>query len=318
MTAPGAVTLKRVFIMTTISQTAPSATLSELFSLLKPRVMTLVVFTGAIGMWLALEQTHHHLHPFLQCLTIACIALGSGAGGLINMWYDRDIDAIMTRTARRPIPSGTVQADDVLATGVMLALTSVMIMGLATNWIAAGLLAFAIFFYAVIYTMWLKRHTPQNIVIGGAAGAFPPMIGWAAVSGSVGIESIILFLIIFLWTPPHFWALALFKHEDYRKAEVPMLPVTHGNPHTARQMLYYSVLLLAVSLAPVYIGMNNWLYGAGAALLGLYLLWLNLAVYRQPHATPPARRMFAFSILYLFAIFALMMVDTLLIPIHNG
>ncbi len=205
--------------------------------------MSLVVFTGVAGMVLA----PGHINLFQQFLTLMCISLGSGAGAAMNMWYDRDIDAIMKRTKKRPIPAGRIAPDDALAFGLFLAALSVMLMGLALNWMAAGILAFAIFFYAVVYTMWLKRSTPQNIVIGGAAGAFPPMIGWAAVTGDVSLQSLILFAIIFLWTPPHFWALALYKNEDYKRAGVPMMPVVAGALKTKWQMLLYAVALMAVT-----------------------------------------------------------------------
>ncbi len=295
--------------MTSLANTS-GPTIAELLSLLKPRVMTLVVFTGAVGMWLA----PGHLHPFLQLLTIFSIALGSGAGGVINMWYDRDIDAVMRRTAHRPIPRGTVQADDALVIGVILSITAVTLLGLATNWLAGGLLGFAIFFYAVIYTMALKRRTPQNIVIGGAAGAFPPLIGWAAMSGGLTLEPLLLFGIIFLWTPPHFWALALFKEEDYARAGVPMLPVTHGKVATARQMMAYSVALVTFTLLPGLLGFSGWVYSLLAFGLGGYLLLLNAAVCRRPHEARPARRMFVYSILYLFALFGALLGEHWLYP----
>src|SRR5688572_270819 len=286
----------------TTLHTAPVATLKELLSLLKPRVMMLVVFTGAVGMWLA----PGHLHPFLQFLTILCIALGSGAGGMINMWYDRDIDAIMTRTAKRPLVIGSVSAEDVLVCGIMLSVASVMIMGLAMNWTAAGLLAFAIFFYAVIYTMWLKRRTPQNIVIGGAAGAFPPMIGWVAMTGDISLESVVLFLIIFFWTPPHFWALALVKRHEYARAGVPMLPVVAGGAETRRQIFIYSAILAPLGVAPALLGFSGALYGIAAALLGAVLIVLAIDLFRSRKgvaADRAAYRLFGFSILYLFLLF---------------
>lgn len=285
---------------------APSlgtATLRDYFTLLKPGVMSLVVFTGAAGVWMA----PGHLHPFLQFITILCIALGSGAGAALNMWYDRDIDAIMARTAKRPIPSGRIAPDDVLALGVMLSIASVAILGLAVNLAAAGWLAFAIFFYAVIYTMLLKRSTPQNIVIGGLAGAFPALIGWVAVSPTPAIMPWLMVAIVFFWTPPHFWALALYRHSDYAKARVPMLPVTAGIPATKRQILIYSVLLVAISLSPLLAG-ASWAYGACAALLGANFLRHAVRVLR--HDTPAlAMRMFGFSIIYLFVLFAALLVD---------
>ena len=245
-----------------IMDTPHEASIKDYFTLLKPGVMALVVFTGAVGMWMA----PGHLHPFMQVVTVLSIALGSGAGAAINMWYDRDIDAIMKRTANRPIPSGRVAADDALFLGLALAGLSVGLLALAVNLVAAGWLAFAIFFYAVVYTMLLKRATPQNIVIGGAAGAFPAVIGWAASSPDAAWMPWILFAIVFLWTPPHFWALAVYRHDDYRNARVPMLPVTAGIPATKRQILLYSLLLIAASLAPLLAG-SGMMYGAVALLL---------------------------------------------------
>jgi protoheme IX farnesyltransferase len=280
------------------------STVRDWFTLLKPGVMSLVVFTGAAGMWLAPGQ----LHPFLQMIALLCIAMGSGAGAALNMWYDRDIDAVMLRTAGRPIPAGRIAPDDAFAFGIALSVASVGLMGLAANWLAAGVLAFAIFFYAVIYTQWLKRRTPQNIVIGGAAGAFPPVIGWAAVTGDVSWHALILFAVIFLWTPPHFWALALYRNADYKRAGVPMMPVTHGVAATTVQMLLYTVVLAAVTLLPFALGMQGALYGAGAALLNLNFLRHALRVRRDPQDAN-ARRMFGFSIVYLFALFMLMLAD---------
>ncbi len=287
--------------------TTNDSTVKDYFTLLKPGVMTLVVFSGAVGMWLA----PGHLHPFLQLLTIACIAIGSGAGGALNMWYDRDIDAVMARTATRPVPAGRVHPENALFFGFALSLLSVGLLGLATNWLAAAILAFAIFFYAYIYTMVLKRSTPQNIVIGGAAGAFPPVIGWAAVTGDVSWHAWTLFLIIFLWTPPHFWALALFKSGDYARAQVPMLPVTAGVAATTRQMLLYTMLLLPATLAPWALNWQGAVYGAGALVLGLLFLRHAVKVWRKPEG-PNSRRMFGYSILYLFALFGFMLVDRML------
>lgn len=287
----------------------PEASFSDLTSLLKPRVMTLVVFTGAVGLLLAPGS----LHPFIQMLAIACIALGSGAGGVINMWFDRDIDAIMNRTKNRPLPLGMVQPDDVLAVGIMLSVASVSLMGLATNWLAAGILAFAIFFYAVIYTMWLKRSTSQNIVIGGAAGAFPPVIGWVAVTGHLSLEPMVLFAIIFLWTPPHFWALALFRNEDYQRANIPMMPVEKGPEYTKRQMLIYALALWPVSVVPFFIGMSGWFYGVLATLLSGWLVWMCWRVIRSTDHGP-ARKLFGYSIFYLFALFSALLLDAALRP----
>ncbi len=284
--------------------THPASTVSDYIALLKPGVMSLVVFSGFTGMMLAPGT----IHPFLALLTICCIAMGSGAGGAINMWYDRDIDTVMLRTVSRPIPAGRIHPDNALAFGMMLAVTSVSLMGLATNWVAAFLLAGAIAFYIVIYTMWLKRRTPQNIVIGGAAGAFPPMIGWAAVTGSISLESLLLFTIIFLWTPPHFWALAVYRNDDYRRANVPMLPVVAGIRATKRQILLYSYLLVAITLLPQPLHMLGSLYSVGAALLGGGFIALAHRVWRTD-ADRPAKQLFGYSICYLFVLFSLMLAD---------
>jgi protoheme IX farnesyltransferase len=239
---------------------------------------------------------------------VLCIAVGAGAAGAINMWYDRDIDAVMERTRRRPIPAGRVAPAEALAFGVVLSLFSVLLMCLAVNVTAAVLLGLANAFYVFVYTVWLKRRTPQNIVIGGAAGAFPPMIGWAAVTGAVSLESIVLFLIIFMWTPPHFWALALYRDGDYAKAGVPMLPVVAGRAATRRHILAYSLLLVPLTLAPVVLGMAGLFYGTAAALLGGLFLLLAWRLQRD-HSDRAAQRLFGFSILYLFALFAVMIVD---------
>ena len=278
--------------------------LGDFVALLKPRVMSLVVFTGVVGMLLAPGA----LHPVLAIVAILCIAIGAGAAGAINMWYDRDIDALMTRTRNRPIPAGRVAPNIALGFGITLAVASVSMMALAVNGVAAGLLAFTIFFYIVIYSMALKRRTPQNIVIGGAAGAFPPMIGWAAVSGDITLAPVVLFAIIFLWTPPHFWALALYKRGDYDKAGVPMLPVVAGRRATAWQMLAYTAVLLPVTLLPCVIGLSGAVYGAGALALGLIFMAFAVRVVRDT-GERSARRMFPFSILYLFLIFVLLLVD---------
>ncbi len=289
---------------------APSApygeeiALGDFVALLKPRVMSLVVFTGAVGLVLAPGT----LHPVLAFVAILCIAVGAGAAGAINMWVDRDIDALMTRTRNRPIPAGRVAPNVALGFGITLAVASVSIMALALNGVAAGLLAFTIFFYIVIYSMALKRRTPQNIVIGGAAGAFPPMIGWAAVGGDVTLASVVLFAIIFLWTPPHFWALALYKRGDYDNAGVPMLPVVAGRRSTAWQMFAYTAALLPVTLLPCVIGLSGVIYGAGAVALGSLFLASAISVIRDT-SERSARRMFPFSILYLFLIFVLLLID---------
>ncbi|MDR3500594.1 MAG: heme o synthase [Parvibaculum sp.] len=278
----------------------------DYFELLKPRVMSLVVFTGLVGLVVA----PGHINPVIGFTALLCIAIGAGASGALNMWYDADIDAKMARTAARPVPSGRVTPGEALGFGMTLSVGSVIVMALAVNNTAAFLLAFTIFFYAVIYTMWLKRSTPQNIVIGGAAGAFPPMIGWAAVTGTVTLPSIILFLIIFMWTPPHFWALALFRSDDYAKAGVPMLPVVSGEPETRRQIMLYSLLLVAVSLVPGAIGLAGAIYTGAAALLGAIFLIAAFRVWRAPAGDyKSAKQLFAYSILYLFLLFSVLLVE---------
>jgi protoheme IX farnesyltransferase len=281
-----------------------AARVGDYLALLKPRVMSLVVFTGFAGLVLAPGA----LHPVLAVVAVLCIAVGAGAAGAVNMWCDRDIDAVMQRTRNRPIPAGRVAPAEALAFGVVLSLFSVMLMGLAVNWAAAALLALANAFYVFVYTLWLKRRTPQNIVIGGAAGAFPPMIGWAAVTGTISLESIVLFLIIFMWTPPHFWALALYREGDYAKAGVPMLPVVAGKAATHRQILIYTLLLFPLALAPAFIGMAGPAYGAAAAGLGALFVLSALGL-RRGQSDGPARHMFGFSILYLFALFALLIAE---------
>lgn len=289
---------------------APASRVSDFVALLKPRVMTLVVFSGAVGLFVAPGT----LHPLLAIVAILCIAVGSGAAGAVNMWCERDIDALMTRTSNRPLPAGRVAPSDALGFAVVLALLSVVLMSLTTNLVAGGLLALAILFYVFVYTVWLKRRTPQNIVIGGAAGAFPPMIGWAAVTGDVTLVPIALFAIIFLWTPPHFWALALHRSGDYARAGVPMMPVVAGRISTKRQMLVYTLLLLPVSLIPYLLGATGLLYAVGAAVLGLAFIASAVRVMREPDAADDqaARAMFKFSLLYLFLIFALLLADILL------
>jgi heme o synthase len=282
--------------------------IADYIALMKPRVMSLVVFTALVGIALAPIP----LHPVLAVIALICIAVGAGASGALNMWYDADIDARMQRTASRPIPRGYVAPEEALTFGTILAVGSVATLGLVINWVAAGLLAFTIGFYVLVYTMWLKRRTPQNIVIGGAAGAFPPMIGWAAATGSVSLESITLFLIIFMWTPPHFWALALYRTRDYARAGVPMLPVVAGQDETRKQIVIYAALLLPVGLAPTIVGLAGGLYALVAMALGAIFLALALAIYRTREgrvADHAARRLFAFSILYLFALFATLLVE---------
>ena len=284
------------------------ASARDYFALLKPRVMSLVVFTAFAGLVLA----PGHIHPVLGAIAILCIAVGAGASGALNMWYDADIDAVMSRTARRPIPAGRILPTEALAFGLTLSVFSVAILGLAVNWFAAGLLAFTIFFYAVVYTMWLKRSTPQNIVIGGAAGAFPPMVGWACVTGGVSLDSILLFLVIFLWTPAHFWALALFKMRDYGAVGVPMLPNVAGIPATKRQIALYAVLTAAAGVAPAFTGLSSSYYGAFAAVLGLGFVYYSIGVWRMPEGDEkmvPAKKLFGFSLVYLFAVFLALLVD---------
>ncbi|MBL27319.1 MAG: protoheme IX farnesyltransferase [Rhodospirillaceae bacterium] len=282
---------------------APAAA-SDFFALLKPRVMSLVLFTGVVGLVLAPGD----LHPVLAFVALLCIAVGAGASGAINMWFDRDIDAEMTRTRRRPIPMGRVDPQDALGYGVALAVGSVALMGLVVNWVAAALLALTVAFYVFVYTMWLKRRTPQNIVIGGAAGALPPVIGWAAVTGDVSLAPLVLFLIIFMWTPPHFWALALFRSEDYARVGVPMLPVVAGPEATRKQILLYTLLLVPITLLPWGMGICGWLYGVGASVLGALFIVCAVRV-RMTEDDRPARQMFGYSILYLFLLFALMLLD---------
>jgi heme o synthase len=285
-----------------------SAEVADFVALMKPRVMSLVVFTAFVGLLLA----PGHFHPVLGFAALVCIAVGAGAAGALNMWYDADIDAVMTRTARRPIPAGRVLPGEALGFGATLAVGSVVMLGLAANWFAAALLAFTIFFYVAIYTVWLKRATPQNIVIGGAAGAFPPMIGWAAATGGVALESVLLFLIIFLWTPPHFWALGLLRSGEYARAGIPMLPVVAGRAETKRQILLYTGVLVPVSLAPWLLGYAGLLYGVIAVAAGAFMALLAWRIWTAAEGRPTdlaARRLFGFSILYLFALFAGLLAD---------
>ena len=293
------------------------AGVEDYVALLKPRVMSLVVFTALVGLLVA----PGHIHPVIGFTALLCIAIGAGASGALNMWYDADIDAVMTRTMRRPIPAGRVQPGEALAFGVMLAGFSVAVFGLLVNWVAAALLAFTIFFYVFVYTIWLKRSTPQNIVIGGAAGAFPPMIGWAAVTGDVTLAPVLMFLIIFFWTPPHFWALGLLKSDDYARAKVPMLPVVAGPDETRKQILIYSLILAPLGMAPMVAGFAGWIYGAVALVCGAVFLQLAWRVYRErigPAAATAAKRLFAFSLLYVFALFAALLADNLLARLGLG
>jgi heme o synthase len=284
--------------------TTAGASVSDYVEILKPRVMSLVVFTGLVGLVVA----PRHLHPVLAGVAVLCIAVGAGAAGAINMWYDRDIDALMRRTAGRPLPAGRMMPGEALGFGVVLGVGAVVVMGLAINWVAAELLALTVGFYILVYTIWLKRRTPQNIVIGGAAGAFPPMIGWAAATGEIGWGAIALFAIIFFWTPPHFWALSLYRTDDYAAAGVPMLPVVSGPRETKRQILLYTVVLWPASVAPWLLGVADTFYGAGALLLSALFTGMAIRVWRDD-SDRSARRMFAFSLLYLFLLFSLLLVD---------
>jgi protoheme IX farnesyltransferase len=291
-------------ITTTVNSFADGGDVADYVALLKPRVMSLVVFTAFAGLYLAPGS----LHPVLALCAVLCIAVGAGASGAINMWYDRDIDAVMERTRNRPIPARRLEAGQALGFGVTLAVGSVALMGLAVNVAAGALLAFTIAFYVFIYTMWLKRRTPQNIVIGGAAGAFPPMVGWAAVTGDISVGSIVLFAIIFMWTPPHFWALSLYRRGDYEKAGVPMLPVVAGEAETKRQILLYTLLLAPLGTVPAMIGMASWYFGAVAGALGIVFIAMAIGILRDTGETF-ARRTFLFSLLYLSVLFAALIVD---------
>ena len=288
------------------------ASVGDYVALMKPRVMSLVVFTALVGLMVA----PGHVHPVIGFTALLCIAVAAGAAGALNMWYDADIDAVMARTAKRPIPQGRVAPGEALAFGMTLAGFAIAVLGLLVNWISAILLAFTIFFYVVVYTIWLKRVTPQNIVIGGAAGAFPPMIGWAATTGGLSVEPCLLFLIIFFWTPPHFWALSLNRAGEYARARVPMLPVVAGVEETRRQILIYSLVLGPVGAAPWLLGYAGAAYGATAILAGACMIALAWRVHKARDAEAGARagqQLFGFSILYLFALFAVLLVsDSLL------
>jgi protoheme IX farnesyltransferase len=284
------------------------ATAADFFALLKPRVMALAVFTAFVGLMVAPGA----MNPVIAVIAIGAIAVGAGAAGALNMWYDADIDALMSRTSKRPVPSGRVTPGEALGFGLVLSALSVMTLGVLVGWLAASLLAFTIFFYIVVYTMWLKRSTPQNIVIGGAAGALPPVIGWAAATGAVGVESLILFLIIFLWTPPHFWALALFKVGDYAAAGIPMMPNVAGPASTRRQILAYALLLAPVGVLPWLFGFTSGYYGIASAALGAGFIWHSWKVLAASETElKPAKTLFAYSIFYLFAIFAALLADTI-------
>ena len=279
----------------------------DFFALLKPRVMSLVVFTALTGMVAAPGS----IHPVLGIIALIAIAVGAGASGALNMWWDADIDAVMQRTRLRPVPQGRVTPGEALAFGLVLSGFSVLTLGITVNWVAGGLLAMTIAFYVLIYTMWLKRRTPQNIVIGGAAGAFPPMIGWAAVTGGISLDSLILFLIIFMWTPPHFWALSLYKCSDYTNAGVPMMPVVRGIKYTQLQILVYSAVLFFITILPYYIGMFGKIYLFTALILGVIFMYLAyLVYYDEKYKSAP--KLFGYSIIYLFLLYAIMPFDKLL------
>jgi len=300
--------------------TAHEAGPRDYWALLKPRVMSLVVFTALVG----LAAAPVGVHPVVAFASILCIAVGAGASGALNMWWDADIDAVMARTRTRPVPSGRVTPEEALGFGLGLSVMSVAMLAVFANFLAAGLLAFTIFFYAVIYTMWLKRSTPQNIVIGGAAGAFPPMIGWAAATGGVSVESILMFLVIFLWTPPHFWALALFRNDDYRAAGVPMLPVAAGDRATRAQIWLYSIALALVALAPAFTQIGGPVYLAVALWFNAAFLAAARRVARRDEAASAAdrhraeKKMFGVSIVYLFALFGALGAEAVLRAVFGG
>jgi len=284
------------------------ATVGDYIALMKPRVMSLVVFTALVGLVIA----PGHVHPVLGFAALLSIAIGAGAAGALNMWFDADIDAVMSRTARRPIPSGRILPQEALGFGMTLAFGAVAVLGLVANWLAAGLLAFTIFFYVAIYTMALKRSTPQNIVIGGAAGAFPPMIGWAAATGAIGLEAVLMFLIIFFWTPPHFWALSLSRTQDYARAGIPMLPVVAGRDETRRQILIYALLLAPLGASPWLCGYAGPIYGLTAIVAGGLMIWLGVKIKRLGDGAEgdrAAKHLFGWSILYLFVLFAVLLID---------
>ncbi len=298
----------------TFAPAQPSiAGVGDYIELMKPRVMSLVVFTAFVGLMIA----PGHLHPVIAITALLCIAVGAGAAGALNMWYDADIDVRMERTAKRPIPVGRVAPGEALAFGLTLATFSVVVLGLLVNVVAGALLAATIGFYVLVYTMWLKRRTPQNIVIGGAAGALPPVIGWAAVTGSVAVEPILLFLIIFFWTPPHFWALSLYRTEDYARAGVPMLPVVAGETETRRQILLYSLLLAPLGTAPWLLGFAGPVYGVAAVATGALMVALALRLRGERDGHAASKQMFAFSILYLFLLFAMLLADRVSVALFD-
>ncbi len=290
----------------TLARVEPSiAGVGDYIELMKPRVMSLVVFTALVGLLVA----PGHINPVIGFAALLCITVGAGAAGALNMWYDADIDARMARTAGRPIPRGRVTPGEAAGFGFTLAFFSVVTLGLLVNLLAAALLAFTIFFYVAIYTVWLKRSTPQNIVIGGAAGALPPMIGWAAAGGGLAIEPSLLFLIIFFWTPPHFWALSLYRTDDYARAGIPMLPVVAGEEETRRQILLYTLILAPLGVAPWVLGYAGPVYGVAALAIGAVMIALALRVRKERAGHSASKQLFAFSILYLFLLFAMLLLD---------
>jgi protoheme IX farnesyltransferase len=295
--------------VTTASNPVLPAEWRDYFALTKPRVMSLVVFTGLAGLLAA----PGHIHPVIGFTAVLCIAMAAGGAGALNQWWEADIDAQMKRTAGRPLPQGRMRRTDARDFAIAISTASVGLMGIAVGWLAAGILAASIFYYVVIYTMWLKPRTPQNIVIGGGAGAFPPLIGWVAVTGHITLMPVLLFALVFMWTPPHFWALALFVKSDYAKAGIPMMPVVAGNASTRRQILAYSVLLVPVSLAPWWIGGAGALYGVAALVLSSVFLALSLPVAfrhaEEGDKMAPEKRLFGYSVLYLFAVFTALVVD---------
>ena len=284
-------------------------TVGDFLALLKPRVMSLVIFTGLAG----IVAAPGHLHPLTAFTALLCIAVAAGASGCLNMAYDSDIDGLMTRTATRPIPMGYVAREDALAFGWTLSVAAVATMGLFVNFLAAGLLAFTVFFYVVVYTLWLKRRTPQNIVIGGLSGALPPAIGWASVTGDLSLAPLLLVAIIFMWTPPHFWALSLWRSQDYARAGVPMLPVVSGKPHTRFQILLYTLVLVPLGVLPAFLHIGGPLYLAASAGIGLWFLWEAIGTYRETNEAkePAAHRLFGVSLVYLAALFATLIIEKL-------
>ncbi|MEO1120831.1 MAG: heme o synthase [Pseudomonadota bacterium] len=290
---------------------APEAEARDYWLLLKPRVMSLVIFTACVGLLAA----PHGVHPVIAIASLLCVAVGAGASGALNMWWDADIDAEMERTRKRPVPAGRISAEEALWVGAALSVLSVALLSVFANAAAAALLALTIAFYLFVYTMWLKRSTPHNVVIGGAAGAFPPMIGWCIATGGIGVEALIMFGIIFMWTPPHSWALALFRNDDYTRVGVPMLPVAAGETETRRQIFIYSVLMAPVAMAPLFTPIAGPLYGLVAGVLTLRFLQLAYGLYRRTDAEAAAdnrraeKKFFGFSILYLFGVFLALLVE---------